>query len=185
MVADLANEISLFKDWDPAEIRSPDQPVTPKPKRLDASIPNAPAREMTVIISALEAGKVDVFIDNLIDTFPDLPENLGRTPHADPLAMHVTSRPHAGDKEPILRQVILSMLKLLAEGSPAEQHIVLVRLLDTCRLLVSLPDDKNAAWTETIARIVREKRCTKGDLDTLEGQLNPQGECTLRDRAYK
>ena len=64
------------------------------------------------------------------------------------------------------------MPKLLAEGSPAEQQIVLGCLLDTRCLLVSLPDDKYTAWTETIARIVREKGCTKGELDTLEGQLN-------------
>ena len=89
-----------------------------------------------------------------------------------PLAMHVTSRPHAGDKEPILRRAILSMMKLLMEGSPAEQQIVLGWLLDTCRLLVSLPDDKYSAWTERIAKVIREKGCTKGDLDTLEGQLS-------------
>ena len=172
MVADLANEISLCKEWDSTKIRSPDQPVTPKAKRLDASIPHAPAREMAVVIPVLEAGKVDVFIDDLIDTFPDSPENLARKPHAVPLAMHVTSRPHAGEKEPILRRAILSMMKLLAEGSPAEQQIVLGWLLDTRRLLVSLPDDKYEAWVETIARIVREKGSTKGDLDTLEGQLN-------------
>ena len=61
MVVDLANEISLCKDWDLSEIRSPDQPVsTPKPKRLNASIPQAPAQEMAVVIPALETGKVDV-----------------------------------------------------------------------------------------------------------------------------
>ena len=74
----------------------------------------------------------------------------------------------------ILRCAILSMLKLLAEGSPAEQQIVLGWLLDTSRLLVSLPSDKYSACTErtTIAEVVKEKGCTKGDLDTLKGQLN-------------
>ena len=100
MVTDLANEIILCKDWDPSEIRSPDQPVAPEPKRLNANIPHAPAREMAVAIPALETGKVDVFIDDLIDTFPDSPENLARKPHVVPLAMHVTSRPHAGTKNP-------------------------------------------------------------------------------------
>ena len=57
---------------------------------------------MAAVIPALEAGKVDIFIDDLIDTFPDSPENLAGMPHAVPLAMHVTSRPHAEDKEPIL-----------------------------------------------------------------------------------
>ena len=85
MVADLANEIrSMCKDWDPGKIRSPDPPVTPKPKRLASSIPHAPARERAVIIPTLEAGKVDVFIDDLIDTFPDSPGNLARKPLAVP-----------------------------------------------------------------------------------------------------
>jgi hypothetical protein len=172
MVADLANEISMCRDWDPSQLRSPDQPVTPEPKRLDPSIPHAPAREMAVVVPPLEAGKVDVFIDDLIDTYPDSPENLARKPHVVPLAMHVTSRPHAGDDEPILRRAILSLPKLLAEGAPAEQQIVLGWLLDTRRLLVSLPEDKYSAWLSTIERIVRTKGCTKEDLDTLEGQLN-------------
>ena len=47
------------------------------------------------------------------------------------------------------------MLKLLAKGSPAEQQIVLAWLLDTRRLLVSLPSDKYSAWIETIAKVVR------------------------------
>ena len=179
MVADLANEISLCKDWDPSEIQSPDQPVTPEPKRLDSSIPHvaaremAPAREIAVVIPAFEAGKVDVSMDDLINAFPDSPENLAWKPHVVPLAMYVTSRPHVGDRELILRWAILSMLKLLAEGSPAGQQIGLGWLLDTrCLLLVSLPSDEYSPWTEMIAKVVKEKGCTKGDLDTLEGQLN-------------
>jgi hypothetical protein len=172
MVADLANEISMCKEWDPGELRSPDQPVTPEPIRLEPSIPHAPGREMAVIVPPLQTGKVDVFIDDLIDTFLDTPENLARKPHAVPLAMFITSRPHAGDKEPILRRAILSLLKLLAEGAPAEIQIVLGWLMDTRRLLVALPDDKYQAWLATITRIVESKVCTKEDLETLEGQLN-------------
>jgi hypothetical protein len=172
MVADLATEISMCPDWDPGKLRSPSQPDTPLPKRLEASIPYATASEMAVFIPPLESGKVDVFIDDLIDTFPDSPENLARKPHVVPLAMHVTSRPHAGAREPILTRVILSLVKLLAEGAPAEQQIVLGWLLDTRRLLISLPDDKYAAWLETIEQIIKNKGCLKEDFDSLEGQLN-------------
>ena len=80
---------------------------------------------MAVVIPTLEAGKVDVFsIDDLIDTFPNSPGNLARKPHVVPLAMHVASQPHAGDRGPILRRAILLMLKLLDKGSPAEQKII-------------------------------------------------------------
>jgi hypothetical protein len=172
MVADLANEISMCSDWNPDELHSPDQPVAPKPIRLDPEIPHAPGRPMAVLVPPLEAGKVDVFIDDLIDTFVDTPRNLARKPHAVPLAMFVTSRPHAGDNEPILRRAILSMIKLLAEGSPAEVQIVLGWLLNTRRLLVALPEDKYQAWRKTLEGIIKKGSCTKEDLDTLEGQLN-------------
>ena len=172
MVADLANEISMCPDWDPRTLKSPSQPDTPEPKRLEASTPHAPAREMAVFVPPLEAGKVDVFIDDLIDTFPDSPENLARKPHVVPLAMHVTSRPHAGDLEPTLRRVTLSLIKLLAEGAPAEQQIVLGWFLDARRLLVSLPDDKCSAWLLTVDQIIKNKGCSKEDFDSLEGQLN-------------
>jgi hypothetical protein len=172
MVADLANKIGLCKEWDPVEIWSPDQPATPEPKRLDPLIPHAQGREMAVFVPPLEAGKVDVFIDDLIDTFPDLVRNLAQKPHAVPLAMHVTSRPHAGNSKPLLRRAMLSMLKLVAEGSPSEQQIVLGWLLDTRRLLVSLPSDKYEAWLGTINRIIKDKGGLKEELDTLKGQLN-------------
>jgi hypothetical protein len=136
MVADLANEIGLCKEWDPVEIRSPDQPATPEPKQLDPLIPHAQGREMAAFVPPLEAGKVDVFIDNFIDTFPDLVRNMARKPHAVPLAMHVTSRPHAGNSEPPVRRAMLSILKHASEGSPLEQQIALGWLLDTRRLLV-------------------------------------------------
>ena len=58
---------------------------------------------MVLIIPALDAGKVDVLIDNLIDFYPDSLENLARKPHVVPLAMYVASRLHAGDREPTLR----------------------------------------------------------------------------------
>ncbi len=173
MVADLANEISMDPNWDPGKLRSPSQPDTPEPKRLEASVPHATDCEMAVFIPPLEAGKVDVFIDDLIDTFPDSPDNLARKPHVVPLAMHVSIRPHAGEHEPILRRVILlSLIKLQAEGAPAEQQIVLGWMLDTRRLLVSLPDDKYTAWRSAIEHITKNKGCLKEDFDTLEGQLN-------------
>ena len=41
-----------------------------------------------------------------------------------------------------------------------------------CRLLVSLPRDKYSAWLAAIEKVIKDKGCTKGGLDTLEGQLN-------------
>jgi hypothetical protein len=172
MVTDLGNEISMCPDWDPTKLRSPNQPETPKPKRLASSIPHTPAREMAVFIPPIESGKAHVFIDDVIDTHFDSAENLARKPHVVPLPMHVTSRPHAGADEPTQRRAILSLPKPLAEGALAEQQIVLGWMLDTRRLTVSLPDDKHLAWVSEIKDFIRHKGGAKEELETLEGQLN-------------
>lgn len=100
LVTDLANEISQCTEWDPAELQSPAQPVTPEPFRLPAGVPIAVGREMALLVpQPVQGGKVNGLIDNLINVFLDTPENCERQPHVVPLAMHVTSRPHAGDQE--------------------------------------------------------------------------------------
>ena len=118
-------------------------------------------------------GKVDGFIDDLINVFLDTPENCERQPHVVPMAMHITSRPHAGDeREPIPRRPILSIPKLIAEGNPAEVQIVLGWQVDTRRLVVSLPHDKFEAWTGEL-RLMRSKpRVGCKELEQLLGRLN-------------
>jgi hypothetical protein len=118
-------------------------------------------------------GRVDGFIDDLINVFLDNPLNCAMQPHVVPLAMHVTSRPHAGDHdEPIPRRPILSQPKLLAEGSPAEVQMVLGWRVDTRRLLVALPDDKHDAWALEIQRFETEKGGTFQEFERLVGRLN-------------
>jgi hypothetical protein len=174
LVTDLANEISQCRDWDPEELRSPAQPSTPKPVRLPSEIPIAAGREMAVIVPPpLRGGKVDGFIDDLINVFADTPENCARQPHVVPLAMHVTSRPHAGDaEEPVPRRPILSQPKLAAEGRPEEVQTVLGWTLDTRQLKMSLPKDKYDAWVGDIRVITRAGGCTHAELETLVGRLS-------------
>ena len=103
------------------------QAEAPKPIYLaDPTVPCAPTHQMAVDIPPINRGKVDGFIDDLIHVFWDDPSNNARMPHAVPLAMFVTSRPHAGEaSEPLPRRDILSLPKLKAEGAPAESQIVL------------------------------------------------------------
>jgi hypothetical protein len=156
LVTDLANEISQCEDWNPIELRSPSQPDTPEPIRLPAGIPLEQSRRLAVLAPmSMPSGKVDGFIDDLINVFVDSPENCARQPHVVPLAMHITSRPHAGeDTEPIPRRPILSLPKLVAEGRPEEIQTVLGWTLDTRRLEISLPLDKYTAWSADIRRVM-------------------------------
>ena len=174
IVTDLANEIAQCENWDHEGLRSPAQMETPKPFRLPAHIPIARGREMAVMVPLpIRGGKVDGFIDDLINVFWDTPENCARQPHVVPLAMHVTNRPHAGeDEEPVPRRPILSLPKLMAEGRPEEVQTVLGWNLDTRRLEISLPEDKYKAWTKDIQDVLNVGHCSHAALETLVGRLN-------------
>jgi hypothetical protein len=172
MVTDLSNEIPLCKDWDHESLRSPAQPETPSPVLLPDDVPIAEAMPLAVGIPTTVTARSDSFIDDLIRVFLDTPLNREREPHAVPLAIHVTSRPHAGDKEPVKRREIVSNPKLVAEGGPAEDQIVLGWTLNTRTLLVILPHDKFEAWSRDLRVIIAERRGTFGQLETTVGRLN-------------
>jgi len=173
MVTDLANEICQCEDWDPVTLHNPVQPVAPKPIYLtDSDAPCSPALEMAVRVPPIRRGKVDGFIDDLIHVFWDTPSNLERLPHAVPLAMFVTSRPHAGDAaEPLPRRDILSLPKLRAEGAPAESQIVLGWQVNTRDMTIGLPGNKFADWTGDIQKLIDLKQCTFRELESLAGRL--------------
>jgi hypothetical protein len=173
MVADLANEISMCKEWNQELLRSPNQPATPEPKRLDASIPQAPAREMAVIIPPIETGRVDVFIDDLVDTFPGTPENLARkAPRGTSSdarhkpAARREGRAHLEKGHPVTTQTTGG--RITSGTTDCTRW-----LLDTWRLLMSLPADKYLlAWVAFIKNLMKLKGGTKEGIGTLEGQLN-------------
>ncbi len=175
LATDLANEIGQCAEWDPETIRSPAQAENPEPIRLPESIPIVLARRLAVVLPMSSAGgRVDRFIeDDLINVFADTPENCRRQPHVVPLAMHVTSRPHAGDAhEPVPRRPILSLPKLIAEGRPEEIQIVLGWRLDTRRFESTFPEDKCKAWTGYVNQLFRDGHCGAKELETLVGRLN-------------
>jgi hypothetical protein len=171
MVTDLSNEIPLC-DWDPSDLRSPGQPKTPTPKLLDGDLPFTKGRALAVSIPTTVTGRTDSFIDDLIRVFLDTDDNRATQPHAVPLAVFVSNRPHAGADEPVPRRENLSGPKLEAEGTPAELQIVLGWEMNTRLLLVILPFDKFVAWTADISDAIRTTHITLGKLTTLVGRLN-------------
>jgi hypothetical protein len=142
MVTGLANELYMCPDWNLDQVRSPGQPIRPTPKLDSGDEPFSQALPTTITVPTSLTAKTDGFIDDLTTVFRDTPQNRERAPHTVPLAMHVTSRPHAGPDEPVTRQNILADHKLVAEGPPAETQIILGWVLKTRRLLIALPKDK-------------------------------------------
>jgi hypothetical protein len=104
--------------------------------------------------------------------FFDTHTNRQQQPHTVPLAVYVANQPNAGTAEPIPRRENISETKLIAEGTPAEEQIVLGWALETRRLIVRLPGDKFIAWSVDIAEILRTGTVTFGDLEACVGRLN-------------
>lgn len=86
MVTDLSNKISQMDHWDPSKLFNPNQPTMPQPKLLPLDIPIVPALEMSVLPPPTQ-GRVDVFIDNLINVFLNTVENQATQLHGGPLAV--------------------------------------------------------------------------------------------------
>jgi hypothetical protein len=171
MVTDLSNEIPLC-DWGADQPRNPDQPTTPIPAVLDDDVPFQEGCRLAVSIPTSVTGKTDSFIDDLIRVFLDTIENCESQPHAVPLAVLVSNRPHTGDDEPVPRRGNISGPKLVAEGTPAECQICLGWELNTRVLLITLPFDTFVAWTDDLSNAIRTRRTTLGDLHSLVGRLN-------------
>jgi hypothetical protein len=146
--------------------------LTPTPSTLSPDIPFGVARQTAVELPIAADSRTDGFIDDLITVFLDIPSNRNCSPHVVPLAMHITSRPHAGQNELIPRRNILSDTKLKAKGTPAKIQIVLGWQLNGCPLQISLPDDTFDAWTSDTKRMITHSCTTFGDLDTTVGRFN-------------
>jgi hypothetical protein len=173
MVTDfILNEISLCTEWDHTKLRSPAQPSTPRPIKLPNKIPIALAMPMAVEIPMIVMAQTDSFIDDLIQVFLDTPTNRDQEPHTVPLAMHVTSRPPMGDVKPLKFRGLLSAPKLEAEGTPAEEQILLGWNLNMHCLMIILPRDKYEAWSANVKQIVDKKQGTNRELGSTLGKLN-------------
>ena len=171
MVTDLSNEIPLMTDWDPKETKSPFQKYVKDPTYLPDDIPLASAQSLAVKIFTTALGRGDCFIDDIIKVMLDRKEIVSRHTNSATLAVHVSMRPNAGDKEPIPRKDLLNLAKLIAEASPKEVQIVLGWLLDTRRLLLSLPDDKFLAWNQDLVDALQTSSVTRDVLESMIGRL--------------
>ena len=110
--------------------------------------------------------KVDVYIDNTSTVIPDLGNNRERGAAAVPLAIHTVGRPIHGD-EPLPRDDLMALKKLLAEGGLEETKTLLGWFLNTRWLLITLPDAKFHAWKNSILKILEPCLASFAQLNSL------------------
>ena len=174
-LTDVANELAMSR-------YQPSQGSSPTVKETHAMIREVEDENMEVapaVLPALEVPIVgrtsnrDCFIDDIIDCHLGTDENLARAPHLVQMAVHVMSRPHAGDEmEPVPRKPLLGPEKLEAEGRSSETQVVLGWEIRTRTFEVRLPQDKYSAWVSDVQTVRLGKSVLLQDLESLVGRLN-------------
>ena len=157
MYTNLSNELSLIPEWDPEKLYHPMQEKVPQPQYLEELIPLVAARETAVHVPTTALGRGDCFIDDIIKVFLDTVDAINRHASSALLAIFVSIRPFAGDKEPVPRKEVVSVEKWKAEGIPREVQMVLGWLINTRMMLLSLPRDKYLAYLKDIEEILSKK----------------------------
>jgi hypothetical protein len=153
-ITDLANRILEDDSWNPNELPPKLLNKLPPTEILDNSIPFANAKPLLVDIPLEKFGKSDVYIDDVctVGVLRDGKDEL-RLKSSVLLAMDVFGRP-IHKKEPLPRDPLPSMDKLLSEGGLSEGKCLLGWILDTRRLRIKLHPEKFLHWSSQIKDLV-------------------------------
>ena len=136
---------------------------------VDLCVPLAPVRALVVEVQTTSLGRGDCFLEDIIIVFL-VHLAIIKNVTSILLAMHVLMRPLATD-EPVPRKETLPLSKLLPKGTPSEQMIVLGWLIDTCPLLLCLPQDKLEQWSKECIKLLAEPKTSRAALESLIGKI--------------
>jgi hypothetical protein len=180
-VCDLATAILHDEEWDPSSLASPSQKMVPLPlstssRKSDDEEQLGVGRELIVDIPINDKGTHDIYIGDLVGLTLDVPgtNNLERGAGAHLLAIAATARP-SHVEEPIPREEMEAINKLVAEATPEEMKVILGWLMDFNKLVISLPDNKYLAWSESIQVILIKGAARAKELETLIGRMGHLG----------
>jgi hypothetical protein len=170
---DLANVLICCPHWNPKLLQPQHHDVIGDITFLANDIPFTPAWDLLVDPGTDEFGTINVFLNDLFSAFPALSDDhIEHGSQAVPLAIDVVSCPLA-QHESTLCDVLLTLDKALAKGTPPEQLRVLGWDIDTHRLLIILPHEKFIAWSRDIKTLIScgHNHVTHKELKTLIGCL--------------
>ena len=100
--------------------------------------------------------------------------NFERRAGAHLLAIATTAQP-SHNEEPIPREPMEARNKLVAEATPEEIKLILGWMMDFRSLVISLPDNKHTAWSNSIQELLVTGLAKAKELETLIGRLGHLG----------
>ena len=168
---DLANDLMTCDDWDPRELHSDHAHMIPPPCFISDDVPFASAKSLLVDVPVNIHGKADCYVDDISTICLDLDDNIERCRQAVPFAIDLMGRP-VESAEPLPRDNLLAIKKLLGEGQLSECKVFTGWQIDTRRMMVSLPLGKFKVWSQSIQTILKNSSSCQQDLAKLVGRLN-------------
>ena len=176
-ICDLATAILQDDDWDPNILRAPNASLVPEKKLLSNSVPFGVGKELIVDVPVDPRGIEDVYIDDTVGLCVDIQStnNATRLENAVLLAIHVAARP-VHESEPIPRDEMAALAKLIAEAGLEETKMILGLFFNFRKLTVALPDNKYVAWRTEIEQMIEKGKTCASDLDTMIGRLGHIGQ---------
>jgi hypothetical protein len=158
--------------WIPQQLSPTLIDKVPKTNTLDKNIAFAKAKPLLVDIPIERVGKADVYIDDVCTVGILTKENEQRLKGAVLLAMETIGRP-ISDQEPLPRDPLPSMDKLLSEADLSEVKCLLGWVLNTRQLRIHLHTEKYTRWKSDIEAIISSKKASnKKILEVILGRLN-------------
>ena len=170
VITDTINDLLISDDWDPAVVHSDYVTKVPQPIQLSPTVPFASAKPTSVPNLEGSNCSADVFIDDIITVGVHLGNNLEKIVAAPCTVMHAIAH-QASNRHLIPRQDFIAEDKNEAEGAPEEQKIVLGWMIDTRRLIISLPHHKFVAWSTQLASFITRNTTNATDIQSLLGRL--------------
>ena len=173
IITDLAYDITNNPFWDHNKTFA----TEPDPAQLRPPLLNPPSEPF---VNALPAdvhlplprhGYIDSYIDDIISACVHRGDNAIRTTKAILLALFTMARPSSISPPLILHKYLLSIIKMIAEGQQTETKIVLGWLINTRSFLVQLPQDKYIAYTKQIQEVIRLRKSSNDNLESIIGRL--------------
>ena len=171
-ICDLAMKILQDDDWDPSTLHAPNPELVPPAKLLDDNIPFAVGSDLIVDVPVNPRGVTDVYIDDTMGLTVDIEgsNNIMRLERAILLAIYTAARPKHSS-EPIQREEMAALEKLIAEAGLEETKTILGWYFDFRRMRVSLPENKFTAWSKSISDILSNKVVSAKELEMNIGRL--------------